>query len=448
MIFPLKQKRKVRKVLLGIPTISAMLFLPLLAFADDSLSNTNTNTATGNTNIANTNTATAPSDSTATPTPSGTTTSPDVADLQQQIRDKQAAIDQLNEQQKTYEGALAKKRQESLSLQNEVGILDTQVSSANVTISKLGLELDALKLEIDALNLQIQDKETEIGQQKSRLGELIRVANRNSNRSVLEITLLNSSFSDYYNQLKYLESVELEAERSLTQIQSLKAEFEAKQQEKTDKRTESEQKKNQLELQRKDLQSQQDYRTELLAKTQNSESQYEDLLNQAKQEQLNADADIQSLEAQMRQRLAGNNELPAGPTTFIWPVPSRTITAYFHDPNYYFKKSLGEHGAIDIATPQGTPIRAAATGYVVKAFNAGMGYSRIWIAHGNDLTTVYGHVSSISVVTNDFVVQGQVIGYSGGTPGTPGAGVFTTGPHLHFEVHSGGIPVNPLSYLP
>ncbi len=456
MIFPTKQKRKNVKAFLGIPAVSAMLFLPVLAFADTSTSNANTNAAISNVNATNTNagvpdadtnTATAPTDNATAPAPSGTTASPDVADLQQQIRDKQAAIDQLNEQQKTYEEALGKKRQESLSLQNEIGILDTQVSQANVTITKLGLELDTLELAIDSLNLQIQEKQIEIEQQKSRLGELIRVANRNSNRSTLEITMLNSSFSDYYNQLKYLESVELEAERGLSQIQSLKTEFEAKQQQKMDKRTESEQTKSQLELQRKDLQSQQNYRTTLLAQTQNSETQYQDLLNQAKQEQLNANADIQSIEAQIRKRLAGNNELPSGPTSLIWPIISRTITSYFHDPNYIFRRYF-EHPAIDVAAPQGTPIRAAATGYVGQAKNAGMGYSYIMLVHGNDLSTVYGHVSSIAVVQNDFVVQGQVIGYTGGTPGTPGAGNLTTGPHLHFEVRSGGIPVNPLNYLP
>ena len=174
------------------------------------------------------------------------------------------------------------------------------------------------------------------------------------------------------------------------------------------------------------------------------------MLAAAKAEQENANASIIAAEQKIRQKLAeqqGINGLKFNDAGFVWPVPQNVITAYFHDPEYPYRH-IFEHPAIDIRAGQGTAIRAAATGYVAKAKNAGYGYSYIMLVHGDGLSTVYGHVSGIAVEADQFVAQGQVIGYSGGMPGTPGAGYLTTGPHLHFEVRLNGIPVNPLSYLP
>jgi murein DD-endopeptidase MepM/ murein hydrolase activator NlpD len=75
------------------------------------------------------------------------------------------------------------------------------------------------------------------------------------------------------------------------------------------------------------------------------------------------------------------------------------------------------------------------------------GYSYVTIEHSNGFKTVYGHLSEINVSAGDSVSVNDVIGRSGGTPGTPGAGSTTTGPHLHFEVWYNGVVVDPEDYL-
>lgn len=172
-------------------------------------------------------------------------------------------------------------------------------------------------------------------------------------------------------------------------------------------------------------------------------------MEQAKKEQGEAAAEIVSLEKLVRAKLT---ELEGGDLEFndngmAWPVPRNVVTAYFHDPDYPFRY-IFEHPGIDIRAGQGTTLKAAASGYVARTKNGGVsGYSYIMLIHGDGLSTVYGHVSKILVSEDDYVVQGQTIGLTGGIPGTPGAGKLTTGPHLHFEVRLNGIPVDPLSYL-
>ncbi|HTK60688.1 MAG TPA: M23 family metallopeptidase, partial [Candidatus Baltobacteraceae bacterium] len=163
----------------------------------------------------------------------------------------------------------------------------------------------------------------------------------------------------------------------------------------------------------------------------------------------NINADIAATERRLRKTLDAERlrKLSGGSGGWGWPIdPSRGITAYFHDPDYPFRH-IFEHPAIDIRTPQGTPIRAPKGGYVARAKDAGKGYSYVMLIHDGDISTVYGHVSRIVVQEDTYVEKGDIIAYSGGTPGTNGAGNLTTGAHLHLEFRVGGIPVNPLNYL-
>ena len=93
---------------------------------------------------------------------------------------------------------------------------------------------------------------------------------------------------------------------------------------------------------------------------------------------------------------------------------------------------------IDFGARWGTPIHAAADGQVTRAGWAG-GYGRqVRLTHSSGLATSYSHMSSLSVAPGTLVRQGQLIGYVGSSG-------LSTGPHLHYEVYRGGVPVNPMN---
>jgi murein DD-endopeptidase MepM/ murein hydrolase activator NlpD len=118
---------------------------------------------------------------------------------------------------------------------------------------------------------------------------------------------------------------------------------------------------------------------------------------------------------------------------FIWPVHG-VVTSGF---GWRWGRL---HAGIDIAVASGTPVVAAASGTVVIAGWLG-GYGNLVVVdHGNGIATAYGHNSAVTVGYGEYVVQGQLIAYSGSTG-------HSTGPHVHFEVRIGGAPVDPFGYL-
>ena len=129
-----------------------------------------------------------------------------------------------------------------------------------------------------------------------------------------------------------------------------------------------------------------------------------------------------------------------GDGALSWPVRG-TVTSPFGWRVHPVHGDRRFHQGLDVGAPHGTPIRAAGDGVVVAAGRRG-GYGLLVdIAHHDGRVTRYAHASSLAVAVGAEVRAGQVLGAVGAT-GT------ATGPHLHFEVHEGGRPVDPRTRLP
>ncbi|MDY6793622.1 MAG: M23 family metallopeptidase [Thermodesulfobacteriota bacterium] len=98
------------------------------------------------------------------------------------------------------------------------------------------------------------------------------------------------------------------------------------------------------------------------------------------------------------------------------------------------------HKGFDIANRKGTPIIATANGTVTFASKKGAYGNTVVIDHGHGMVTRYAHTHKILVKRNDKVKRGDTIALVGSTGRS-------TGPHVHYEVHLNGIPVNPEKYI-
>jgi murein DD-endopeptidase MepM/ murein hydrolase activator NlpD len=97
------------------------------------------------------------------------------------------------------------------------------------------------------------------------------------------------------------------------------------------------------------------------------------------------------------------------------------------------------HNGMDFTAKTGTPIYATANGKVIKAKRSGAFGNAVYIDHGYGYETIYAHLSKFNTRKGSWVKRGEIIGYVGNTGRS-------SGPHLHYEVHKNGRPVNPVNF--
>jgi murein DD-endopeptidase MepM/ murein hydrolase activator NlpD len=137
-----------------------------------------------------------------------------------------------------------------------------------------------------------------------------------------------------------------------------------------------------------------------------------------------------------RQQSAVKTAEPAGSLpSFRWPVRGRIIAAFGPKPNGL------QNDGINLAVPEGTPVKAAEDGVIAYAGNELKGYGNlVLVRHSDGFVTAYANASEILVKKGDPVKRGQVIAKSGQTGNV-------TSPQLHFEIRKGATPVDPAQYL-
>lgn len=121
---------------------------------------------------------------------------------------------------------------------------------------------------------------------------------------------------------------------------------------------------------------------------------------------------------------------------FVWPTQG-VITLEFAGSSLY----QPYHTGLDIAGTYGEPVTSFMAGTVTHVGSLNWGYgNHVIIDHGDNVTSIYGHLSSVKVSEGQVIQPGDIIGLQGSTG-------WSTGTHLHFETRVYGIPVNPKVFL-
>jgi len=416
--------------------------------------------------------------------------------VKENLSEQVAHFQNLEDQIQKAETELEPLKEAVTTLESQIRLLNNQISTTKDKITNAEVLIAQKQIEIKDLMLQLKRSEIEMAIQEKIVTDFVRLQYAEEQQyfdyyeqgaSTLKLLLADNSVSENLLGEEYLAIMGDTGRQVFYDLEKTNQELKEKQKNIFDEQQQLEFLYQELTKEKLTLEETRLSKKDLLEETQGQEEKYQQLLEQSTQEQVetalaiqNLQENVQQIEAkldsldsgledvkniQLDQATAGldetvtvpdlsnnevENQIPDQETIsrkpFIWPVPANKINAEFHDPNYPAR--WGVHNAIDIRAKQFTEIHAPANGFVFQTKDNGNGYSYIILVHKGNLVTVYGHVTEIRAKAGTIVKQGDVIGLTGGTPGTKGAGLQTTGPHLHFEVHYKGQPVNPLDYLP
>lgn len=368
--------------------------------------------------------------------------------LTKEMKQKKNEMEDLDRKAERYRRIIMEKKMESASIEDQIALLENRIAKTQLDIEIAKGDIRRLELETRIIDAKIVEQEARMAKEREMLGRLARKLYRiQYRRSVFDILVTRSTFSEFFGALQQISELQTGVRKTLAAVGEIRASLEAERKNREAKQLVIADRKRELDVAKRELEDERALKEAILIETKASELEYRYLLAELKREQSEADSEISYLEKALREKMNLADRLGSENAVLSWPlVPAKGLSTVFHDPEYPFRYVF-EHPGIDIRSAQGTPVRAAAAGIVARAKDAGMGYSYVMLIHNNDVSTVYGHLSRITSREDTFVERGEIIGYSGGMPGTSGAGRLTTGPHLHFETRLNGIPVDPMRFL-
>lgn len=378
----------------------------------------------------------------------------DADELRDKIEDTRREIADIDEE-------IAKYEQELQRVGGERKTLESAIAELNLTRRKLlsDITLTEKRIEqttysIESLGIAITDKEERIDLNSQVLAGALRTIYEADNQSLIETVLANEAISDVWMEIDQLEQVQAVVSDELITLQALKADLEDQRVEEQREHENLSEFRSQLTGQRQVVEENARQKDALLSVTKSEEEQYQQLLAEKQAARKQIESALQEFESQLEYALDPSRLPKEGSAVLGWPIENPILTQGYGLTDFARNGAYGydaagnpnPHRGVDFRASVGTPMLATAPGTVRDAVNmdASPGcysYGKwILIDHDNGLSTLYAHLSVMSVKAGEYVKRGQVIGYSGQSG-------YATGPHLHFTVFDrDAVKVAPFSW--
>ena len=342
--------------------------------------------------------------------------------------------------------------------QSQIDAYQSKIDNFEAQNRKLQSEIDELNNKIDEYNAQIEEMEKTIESKYDELKEIIRTNFINGESSALEVLLCSDDFSDYLTKAQFLSSV-ADYQQGLidginADMKDINITIEKIEEEKItifNLQTEIDKKIAEIEVIQSAVEENQNAvvgnqnkilemvneNSNYLAKLNNESAGYKDKIQKYEKEIAEFEKQIENL---IKSQASSGTGTLANSSGLICPLQ---YSGTYVSSGYYRNSDGSYHGAYDLCVSGGTygkTVSAAEAGKVITAAYHWSYGNYVVVDHGNGLSTLYAHLSSISVG------QGQSVS-KGGTLGKAGSTGNSSGPHLHFEVRVNGSRVNPSNYI-
>lgn len=366
-----------------------------------------------------------------------------VEELQVEIEQRQTGIQALEAEIAEYQQELQRLSRESDTLENEIQRLEISRKKLEADISLTENRVAEKNRNIQDLNGEIINREERIERGVESMSETIRRIDQAENRSIVSILLSFENIGDIFNEMEELERLQEIIRSAMEELTQNKKELEDKKKDQESKREELRQLQRELGGQQEVVEYSKQEQESLLNQTQSTEAEYQRLVRERREQKEAFERDLFEFESQINMLIDPSSVPSARPGVLQWPLDNIVVTQFFGDTEFARTGAYSGrgHNGVDFRATTGTPVRSALNGVVKAVHNTDnvpgcLSFGRwILVTHNNGLSTLYSHLSSSLVSPGEEVKTGQVIGLSGGSPGTPGAG-YSTGPHLHFGVYA------------
>jgi murein DD-endopeptidase MepM/ murein hydrolase activator NlpD len=328
-----------------------------------------------------------------------------------------------------------------------MSIATTRETEATAVYNKAASDLAVSKAAYTAALSKVTSKEAEISQLQKKVDQFARSVYQQGQTSQWEIILESTSPSDLTIRLQNIKAVSQSSAKSLDNLLGAKAQLTVDAKAAEDVRIDMQRIANIASQALIDAQNAADKAAAAKVEVDKLVKQEASALKIAEDDKREVQAQYNELRAEQKRiaALSGStgNQGPVDPQAtgpLSWPLPGRAAggsVGWRVHPVYKYKSC---HTGVDSGAPKGTPIRAAASGIVLSTTDSRAYGNMTLINHGDGMVTMYAHQSSFAVTKGQFVGNQEVIGYVGSTG-------FSTGPHLHFEVHLNGVPYNPMGWF-